>query len=231
MILVVPMDPQFLPEAGFVIAGLFAGAAAIHFLLTRQRRNAMRAVAAVVACTALVFALAKTLHNPPKPPVLRPAAENSMSLVLGDVVLRVTPSDRYVLTVAGERFLELDLRDSGLAVSCVAGADNRASTGITQNTFPFRWADVRPSSPDSHTLLVQENGRDIFKVDYSEPQRIEVMGQFFQRRSAQKALVSFQDGIHWNGGRVPAGTVVDLRSQGQGMIDFGPSGSIQVRPG
>jgi hypothetical protein len=67
-------------------------------------------------------------------------------------------------------------------------------------------------------------------VRYSEPRRIEVTGQFFDRHAAESALISFEKGISWTGGRVPPGTVVDLRNQGKGMIDFDPSGTVRMRP-
>jgi hypothetical protein len=229
MILVVPMNPEFLPELGLLIASVLAGGAALRLLFARQLGKAMRAGAASVACIALTFVMVKTFHKLPGPPTLKPAAENSMSLVLGDVVLRVAPSDRYVLSVGGEQFLELDLGRSGLVVSCVAGAHDRPATEISSNTFPFRWADIRPSR-DSHTLLVQEDSEDIFRADYSEPRRIEIMGQFFEHGPGGPPLISLQKGIYWSGGRVSPGTVVDLRTQGKGTIDFGPSGSIRVRP-
>jgi hypothetical protein len=66
-ILVVPMDPAFLPEAGLIIAGAFTGVAAVSFLFTHRHTQAARLAAASVACFALVFVMAMTLHNPPKP--------------------------------------------------------------------------------------------------------------------------------------------------------------------
>lgn len=229
MIQVVPMNPEYLPELGLLIAGGFAAGVAIHSLATRRFRRSLLAAAAGLACLALTFVSAKTLHRPPGPPVLRPATESSMSLVLGDVTLRVAPAKQYLLSVDDRQFLQLDLRRSGLAVSCVAGAHGRAATGIDRNTFPYKWADVRPSSPDAHTLLVRDDGEEIFRARYAEPRRIEVAGQFFQRHSAEKVLISFQDGIAWEGGRVPPGAVIDLTSQGRGRIDFGRSGVIRVR--
>jgi len=226
----VPMDPQYLPEAALLLAGLFLGAIGLHRLLTRQLGSAMKAGAACAVSVTLAFVLANNGHNPPRPAGLQPAATSSMSLVLGDVVLRVAPSNRYVFSVNDKEFLELDLARSGLTVSGVVGARDKAAASIERNTFPVRRTGIRPSKPDSHTLLVQEDGEDIFRVQYSEPRMIEVTGEFFERRSAEPALISFQEGIHWSGGSVGQGTVIDLRSQSGGRINFAPSGQIRVLP-
>jgi len=224
----VPMDPQFLPEAGLLFVGVFAGAIALYRVFTRKLSQAMRAGAASLACIAVAFVIAGNFHKPPKPSVLLPAATNSTSLVLGDVLLRVAASDRYVLSVDDKQFLDLDLRRSGLMVSCVVGSQDEAAICISQNTFPFSRIGIRPSKPDGHTLVVQDEGEDVFRICYSEPRSIEVTGQLFERSSAEPALISFQNGIHWSGGGVPPGTVIDLRDQGKGRIDFGRSGSIRV---
>ena len=225
----VPMDPQFLPEAGLLLAAVFAGAIALYLLFTLQVSRAMRAGAVSLACIVLAFVLARTLHKPSRPPGLLPGTANSMSLVLGNVVLRVAPSDRYVFSVNDKHFLDLDLQRSELRVSCVVGSQSEAALNILQNTFPFsRRPGVRPSKPDDHTLVVQDAGKDVFRIRFSEPRRIEVTGQLFERRSAEPALISFEEGIYWSGGGIPPGTVIDLRGQGRGRIDFGSSGSIRV---
>ena len=230
MILVVPMDPQYLPEAGLLFGGLVAAVTLVHFLRTRQMHQAIRSGLIVAGCVGAAAAMALTLHKAPGPPPLVPAMESSMSLVLGDVVLRVAPSERYVLSADGREFLVLDVRRSGLKVSGVVGAHDRVATGIRENTFPFsRPADVRPAR-DAHSLVVQEGGKDIVRVAYAEPRRIEVTGQFFGRRSDEAALISLENGISWRGGTIARGTTIDLRGQGPGRIDFGPSGAIRVLP-
>jgi len=227
----VPMNPEFLPEFALLIAGVIAGAFGLHLLFTKQPSRAMRAGAVGLACIALAFVSGIYGHKPPGPHALLPAAKSSMSLVLGDVVLRVTPSDRYVLSVDDKQYLDLDLRRAGLKVTCVVGAHDSAAAAIHQNSFPFRRSEgIRPAKPDDHTLLVQEEDKDIFRIHYSEPRRIEVTGQFFEQRSADSTLISLAKGIRWSGGSVPPGTVIDLRSQGKGRIDFGRSGLIRILP-
>lgn len=229
-----PMDPQYLPEAGLLLAGIFAWAVAIRFLITRQWRSAWKAALAGLGCFILAFVLVKTVHNPPEPPVLLPAAENSMSLVFGGVVLRVTPSSRYVLSVDNRRFLELQLRRSRLRVTSSVGSGIGTATKIVQNAFPVRTGDIHPGR-DAHTLFVRADGKPLLRVHYAEPLRIEVTGDFYDRRKvgavlASVHLISFQKGIEWAGGRIPEGTALDLRKAGTGRIDFGPSGSIRVVP-
>jgi len=161
---------------------------------------------------------------------LRPASENSMSLVLGDVVLRVAPSKRYVLSVDGREFLVLSLERSQLRVSGLMGANNRPLTGIQENTFPTsRPSSVRPAR-DANTLLVQEDGKNLFKVRYAEPRRIEVTGQFFEKSTDPSALISCDDGITWAGGKISRGTTLDLTRQGEGSLDFGRSGDVRILP-
>jgi hypothetical protein len=230
MILIVPMDPQYLPEAGLLFGGIVAAVTVVHFLITKQARKAIRSGLIALGCVGVAGVMAVTLHKPPGPPALVPAAESSMSLVLGDVVLRVAPSERYVLSAGGKQFLVLDLHRSQLKVSGVIGAHDRVATGIQENTFPFtRPSGIRPAR-DAHTLLVQEGGRAIARVEYAEPRRIEVTGQFFGRRSDEAALISLENGISWHGGMIARGTTIDLRSQGSGRIDFGSSGAIRVLP-
>jgi hypothetical protein len=230
MILVVPMDPQYLPEAGLLFGGIVAAVTVIHYLLTKQSRKAIRSGLIGLGCVGVAVAMALTLHNPPGPPPLVPAMESSMSLVLGDVVLRVAPSERYVLSANGRQFLVLDLHRSRLKVSGVVGTHDQVATGIQENTFPYtRPSGVRPAR-DAHTLLVQEGGKAIARVEYAEPRRIEVTGQFFGERSDEAALISLENGISWRGGAIHPGATIDLRNQGPGRIDFGPSGAIRIVP-
>ena len=228
-----PMSPEYLTEGGLILAGIFACAVALRFLFTRQLARALRTGAVGLASFVIAFVLVKTAHNPPEnPPVLRPASENSMSLVLGGVVLRVAPSSRYVLSVDNKRFLELELRGYQLRVSSSVGSGLGTATKIVQNAFPVRTGDIRPGR-DAHTLFVQADGKSVLRVHYAEPLRIEVTGEFFDRRKSGSVLssihlISLQEGIEWTGGRIPEGTILDLRKAGVGRIDFGPSGSIRV---
>lgn len=229
-ILTVPMNPEYLPELALVIGALFTGGAAIHFALARQSGHAIRAGVASIGCVALTILLAKTMHGAHETGGLKPATtENSVALVLGDVILRVARSDRYTLSVEGRPFLEIDLRQSKLACSAVVGVRDHAKTAISRNTLPSRWADVGLRNPDDNTLLVQEGGESIFRLHYSDPSRIEVTGQFFEMTQPTPALISCQKGITWHGGAIQPGEVIDLRSQGKGSIDFGRSGEIRVR--
>jgi len=230
-----PMNPEYLPEAGLLLAGIFAWVVALRFLFTRRLSNALRAGAAGLGCFILAFVLVKTVHNSPgPPPVLLPASENSMSLVLGGVVLRVAPSNQYVLSVDNRRFLELELRRSQLRVTSLVGSGIGTATKVVQNAFPVRTGDVHPSR-DAHTLFVEAEGKHVLRVHYAEPLRIEIAGDFYDRKTIGAVLtsvhlISFQKGIEWTGGRIQEGTTLDIRKAGTGRIDFGPSGSIRVVP-
>lgn len=230
-----PMSPEYLTEAGLILAGIFACAVALRSLLARQLSRALRLAAVGLASFVIAFVLVKTAHNPPnEPPVLRPASENSMSLVLGGVVLRVAPCSRYVLSVDNKKFLDLELRRYQLRVSSSVGSGLGTATKIVQNAFPVRTGDIRPSR-DPNTLFVQADGKSVLRVHYAEPLRIEVTGEFFDRRTTGSVLtsiqlISLQKGIEWAGGRIPEGATLDLREAGSGRIDFTPSGSVRVVP-
>jgi len=58
--LVVPMNPEFFPEAALLLGGTLAGAIAIHLLFTRQLGRGMRVAAISVTCIILAFVLART---------------------------------------------------------------------------------------------------------------------------------------------------------------------------
>ncbi len=235
-----PMNPEFLPEAGLLFVGILLAVVAIRFLFTRQLRKSLVAATASLVCFSLVFVLARTAHKPPKPAALTPAAKNSivaknsMALVLGGVLLRVSPSDQYVLSVDNRQFLELDLDRSGLRVSCSVGTGIEAATSIVQNTFPVRAGNVLPGR-DAHTLFVQVDGKDVLRVHYAEPLRVEITGEFFERTKVEDTLksvrlISLQKGVEWAGGRIPAGTTLNLVNHGPGRIDFGPADSVRIVP-
>ena len=248
--LVVPMSPEFLPEAALLLAGVFAGVLALRFLFARQPSNGMKAGAISITCIILAFVLAGT-HSSVRsdraanarparrdPLALLPAAKDSiekgseptpsMSLLLGDVLLRVAPSNRYVLSVDGKQFLELDSLQTGLIVGCVVAAHDETAAAMGRNTFPFRRTDTRPSRVDAHTLRIQEEGKDIFRVHYAKPCKIEVTGSFFLSKREEPSVISFENGIRWSGGSIQPGTTVDLSHQGKGRIDFERSGLIRI---
>ena len=230
----VPMDPVALPESVLLFTGIWALVASVALLLTQGWNRALRVAIVSVVCFGLTFAASRTLHQPKRPVALRPANGNSndasMSLVLGDVVVRVAPSKRYVLSVEGKEFLVLSLERSQLRVSGVMGANNRPLTEIQENTFPSsRPPSVRPAR-DSNTLLVQDDGKNLFEVRYAEPRRIEVTGQFFEKSTDPSALISCDEGITWAGGRISRGTTLDLTHQGEGSVDFGRSGDVRILP-
>jgi hypothetical protein len=246
------MNPEWLPEMALLLAGVLAGAIALRFLFTRQPGRGIRAGAIGIACIALAFVLAgahesvRSNHAAgsrrvrPNPLALVPAAPDStgkdsesvptMSLLLGDVLLRVAPSDRYVFSADGKPFLELDSLRSGLTAGCVVAVHEDTAAGISRNTSPFREARGQFSRLDAHTLRVQEEGEDVFRVHYAEPHKIEVTGSFFVLGSREPSVVSFENGIRWSGGGIAPGTTVDLTRLGKGRIDFGRSGLIEVRP-
>lgn len=246
------MSPEWLPVMVLLLGGVFAAVVALNLLFTRRPGAALRAGAACLACLVLAFVLVRghVFHSPyltdsrheassrprPKPFVLRPAttdttgAAPSMSLVLGGVLLRVAPSNRYVLSVDGEQFLVLDSLKTGLIVDCLVGTEEKASTSISRSLFPSYPAGAHPGRTNSSTLRVRQEGKDMFRVHYATPRKIEVTGHFFGERDSGSALISFGKGIRWKGGGIPPGTTLDLTRLGKGRIDFQRSGLIQILP-
>ena len=250
-----PMTPEFLPEFAMLIAGVILGAVAIHFLAARRGLRALGLCAASVALIAFAFVSGKSdrLHGPSarlwstEQHALAPADSTdsrpadasppSVSLVLGDVDVRVVESDRYVLSLDDEPFLTIDSLASGLLVSCqVAGSigsttgPDRLAATIRGNAVTYCARDVETMRSDRHTIAVQERGEDVLHIRYSEPHRIEVAGRFYVPGDPEPTVISLMDGIAWRGAVVPSGTTIDLRLQGQGKVRFERSGMIQVLP-
>jgi hypothetical protein len=189
-----------------------------------------------------------------RPHPLRPARDTgpaatqgeggeTMNLVLGGVALQVLKSEQYDLSSNGETFLTLYLQDKGLLVSGDVAATGalkgsimstsrtpaRHGARISQNTVTYRATGVRPERPDDHTIVIRENDVEILRVHYPNPRTIEVRGQFHLGNGEGSDLVTLQKGIHWPGNLIPPGPV-DLTVQGEGRIEFEPSGSIRVIP-
>jgi len=260
-ILTVPLNPEFLPEAALILAGLIALVLAVRLLFARQPLRALGVGAISVACMALalwmgrsgwVHAMNKYGYGATaawsKPVGLIPestpghkAEPPFMALVLGNVLLRVAPADRYVLSVGDEPFLTLDSLRTGLRVSCdLAGVDGSRVRVEDNLVISSEGRDVRQGRIPS-TFLLQQQSEDVLRVHFAEPRRIEIAGRFrpfFERGSARNvargrpepARVSFEGGIRWEGGGVAPGATIDLTPQGKGRIDFAKSGMIQIRP-
>jgi len=244
MILVVPIDPQFLPEIALLVAAVFSGVAAIRFLIGGNRSHALKAGAGAVGCIALAFVLARTMHPESGTLALIPAAKSDTSapkakrattLVLGGVLVRVAPADQYVLSVGGEPFLTLDLHRSRLRVTCTVQSEQGDAAKIVQNSVPVR-AGYLDTRRDAHTLLVQAGAKNVLRVFYASPTRVEIEGDFYERKRDEDTQVSihqisFRKGIEWAGGRIAEGTTVDLAAQGLGRIDFGSTGDVHILQG
>jgi hypothetical protein len=241
MILVVPIDPQFLPETALLVAAVFSGVAAIRFLIGGNRSHALKAAAGAVGCIALAFVLTKTMHPESGTLALIPAAKSdtatpkatrATTLLLGGVLVRVAPADQYVLSVGGAPFLTLDLHRSRLRVTCTVQSEQGDAAKIVQNSVPVR-AGYLDTRRDAHTLLVQAGGKNVLRVRYATPWRVEIEGDFFERKREDDTqvsihLISFQKGIEWVGGRIAEGTTVDLSGQRPGRIDFTSTGEVRV---
>jgi hypothetical protein len=252
------MNPEFLPEFALLLAGVLLGAVGIHLLLARRWRRGLGLGAVGVILIAGGYAVGKygTHWNysetwrrlTMRPAALVPAADSSStnmdleetrskSLLVGDMLLRVMASDRYVLSADNEPFLTLDSVGSGLLVTCrVAGSHYpdpirtpRLAATIIQNAVVYCGSDVQALRPDAHTILVQERGKDVLRIRYADPRKIEIVGQFYLSEGAEPSVIALAQGIRWRGTTIPSGSA-DLRPQGKGRINFDRSGLIQVLP-
>jgi len=238
-----PMNPEWLPVLGLLLAGIFAAFLTVRALRSRRGQDAVMFGVGSLGAIALALAIGRPEFPPDKvwPLTPGPASDEanveepdttSTSLVLGAVTLRVPAAKRYDLALDGERFLRLETTRKGLVFTCDAGSDSgRIFVHIRENRFvyPTRHLGHR-NRPDDHTFAVQKgDSTDIFRVRYANPRRIEIMGEFYPRGPA--AAVTFRDrgGILWPGGGAPPHTTVDLRHFGKGTIVFEKSGLVRVK--
>jgi len=239
-----PMNPEWLPVLGLILAGLFTGALALRALYSRNGQHAVQLGVGAVGLIALAIALGSPRITPDKIWPLTPASEApatisaddpdtaSISIVLGAVVLRVPASNRYDLALDGKRFLALETSRKGLLVSCDAGSPkDDFAFHVRSNRFVYpSWPAGKQNRPDEHTFAVQNGGgADVFRVRYADRHRIEVMGVFFTEGSRDTMEIRDHGGIRWPGGGAPPNTMMDLRHFGKGTIEFEKSGLVRMK--
>ena len=239
-----PMNPEWLPVLGLILAGLFTGALALRALYARDGQHGVLLGVGGVGLIALAIALGSPRMTPDKIWPLTPASRTaatisaddpdtaSISIVLGAVVLRVSASNRYDLALDGRRFLALETSRKGLLLSCDAGSPkDNLRFHVRSNRFVYpSWNAGTQNRPDEHTFAVQNgDSADVFRVRYADPHRIEVMGVFFAAGSGDTVEIRDHGGIHWPGGGAPPNTVMDLRHFGKGTIEFEKSGLVRVK--
>lgn len=223
----VPMDPVWLPVFLLLLTALAAAISGISLFRSGQRTKALKTWGIGLACAALVLLSSRLTFRTPAPKLL-PAHEESTSIVLGGVVLRMEAAPRYVFTVDGLEFLSLRVQGSALRASGVVGADDRALAQLSDNTFPVRRGmDLLPGK-DDHSIWVAERGRKIFEVELDDPRTIEITGEFFGSMQDRAPLISCREGVRWAGGELSPGAVVDLRGRTGERVDFDRSGSVRV---
>jgi len=239
-----PMNPEWLPVLGLILAGLFTGALALRALYSRDGGHAVLLGVGAVGLLALALALGRPEFPPdpirPLTPGPSPAARATeddpdtsfTSLYLGAVVLRVPASNRYDLALDGKRFLALETSRKGLLLSCDAGSPkDNFEFHVRSNRFVYpSWPAGKQNRPDEHTFAVQNaDSADVFRVRYANRHRIEVMGVFFTAGSRDTVEIRGHGGIHWPGGGAPPNTVMDLRHFPKGTIEFEKSGLVRMK--
>lgn len=160
----------------------------------------------------------------------------SVFLHLGGVRVRVVASDRYVLSADGEPFLTLDSLATGLRVTGrIAGReqglrmrDYAWAASVSQNAVVSSSWGVRPERPDPHTFVVRDGNEEILRVRYATPRNIEIEGRLCVPGEGPSRIVTLVNGLRWPGGSIPSGSLVDLRLQGKGDLDFERSGLIAI---
>ena len=224
----VPMDPLWLPVFVLLLMALGAAVAGVSLLRAGRRPQALKAWAVCFTCGALVYLSSRVTPQAALPRLL-PAHEESISVVLGGVVLRMDPSPHYVFAVDGEEFLAVTTHRSGVRVSGVVGEQGRALAKVSENTFPVRRGMHLLPGRSDHAIWMIERGRKVFEAEFDDPNTIEITGEFFGSMNGPASLISCRDGLYWEGGKLRAGSVVDLRGQKGGRVDFDRSGVIRVR--
>lgn len=249
------MSTEWLLEATLLLVGVFCGAAALSRLKAQDRGLALRLGAASLVLIALAVVLTKSERMHPawwghddrdskalKPAALHPAARAdsvtddteatpATSLWLGDVQVRVAPSERIRLTLVDEEFLALEWDSAGLIVNCeVADSTDQRAVRLRRNSFERQTFRVQASKPDSSTLLVKEGQGEVLRIRFAAPRTVEIAGRFYLPESPGSMVVTRSSGVRWKGGYVPPGSTIDLTQQGKGRISFESSGLIQIRP-
>ena len=142
-------------------------------------------------------------------------------------MLRLDASPNYLFAVDGEEFLTVSARRSALRVSGVVGEGDRALAKVSSNTFPARRGVHLLPGRSEHAIWISERGRRIFEAEFDDPNTIEIMGEFFGSMNDLASLISCLDCVHWEGGKLLAGHVVDLRGQKGSRVNFDRSGMVR----
>ena len=238
-----PMNPEWLPVLAILLGGVGAFVLALRALFAVRIRQGLGLGLLSLALMALAVAIGRPTGRQSRVIPLTPGKASAStleedpdstatSLVLGGVVLRVPDSNRYDLTLDGRRFLALERSRNGLLVSCDPGSPKDGFVvHIRKNRFVYPpWPLGHPNRPDEQTFALQNDaGKDVFRVRYADPHRIEVMGVFTTSSDKDTMEIRERGGIRWPGGGAPRGMMVDLRHFGKGSIDFQRSGLIRVR--
>jgi len=246
------MSPEWLPQTVLFLGGIFAAGLALHALVNKEYRQALRvgvaSLALVAAASALIQSkLIRIEGRVPKPEplsLLVPATNtldeseralgDSVSLLLGDNLrVLVAPSKHYAFSFRGRRFLVLDVHDGKMAVSCRLGDEkNRPIASIVRNHFkpaPDRYQYHAHS--DGTTFLVRgANDEEVLSIRYASPAKIRITGRFHLSWLSEPIAITSAEGIRWPGGGLAADMTVSLAQQGQGTVDLEPSRLIQILP-
>ena len=245
------MSPEFLPHFVLLLAGIALAVVALHRLKGRNWRSAITlgVLGLLLMGVAILggryaswkYSQTWYMGEATRPRALSPAtveeplhvAEGpaAMTLALGGVLLRVTASDRYEVSVEDETFLTIESDSSGLLVSCdVAATSPRDRTSmpvatISQNTITQLTPGFRSRRPDTHTILVEQDSTEIFRVHYPEPRTLEIDGEIL----LPSKVLRVRKGIAWPRHFIPPGPV-DLTVEGTGRVDLEASGTIRIVP-
>jgi hypothetical protein len=234
------MNPEWLPVLAILLGGMFVCGAALQSFLARKAGRGLALSAAAFLMIAFAFFLAREHSTQVRAVPLTPASpatttgssdeepdSTSMSLHLGDLIVKVVRSDRYAMSLDGRRFLELAMDRKGLWVTCDVGGSH-VSGHIRRNRLRFP-TEVIPR-PDAHTLVLGIADAEPFRVRYADPRTIEVTGTFFAKDRDDPVIFRRGGGVYWTGGGGAAGSTLDLRHFGKGRIDFDKSGLVRIVP-
>jgi hypothetical protein len=248
------MTPEWLHQLLILLAGI-GGSGAIWYLLSNARKH--EALWVGFACSVLLL-LVITLYirngmlqqatevrkpvyagflTPSKdaaPPLPKDTPEETVSLLLGDDLRVLTgASNRFILSIDGESFLKIGVRDGKMRLSClVADPQGNVIARVIDGEFQAMAAHAfNPQQPDPHTLRVRDGrGVEVLNVRFLNSRAIWLTGRFNLPGLAGPVVVSRDRGIQWPGGGGLGSMTIDMTQARAGLIEFSRSGRIQLLP-
>jgi hypothetical protein len=159
--------------------------------------------------------------------IITPENESTKSdttLILGNVLVKVSHIENYVLATSSIPFLSLELTPNGyLKLSAnVCDSANNNVVKIKNNIFRiYQNRAFWPIQPDSHTLIIVDSEDiEVLKVQFIDTKTIYMTGIFYIEGYSEPFKISDNDGISYPGGGMNTCFLDMTNYTGKGFINF-----------